>query len=326
LRKFHSRTCPCCGACTCTHVHLLLPRTCASYVDIAFSSLYWCLQYTLQHTATHCNTLQHTATHCNTLQHSVTHCSTHCNAHILLLLPRPCARYVDISSILVCQLVFTTHNARLCNTLQHTATHCKTLQDTAIHCNTVQYSAIHAYSSSPPTRELRMSMSRFCLSTGVCNINCNTLQHTATHCNTLQHSTTHCNTLQHTTTHCNTLQHTATHYNTLQHTATHAPSLSFACHRHVRVSLYRCLQHALNTLQHTSTHRTKLQLTDPPYASHVKHRIIVSLPVSAISFQHTARHYRIVHCIVVSLLAYATRCSAKQHHYIYVYICIHVHI
>jgi len=27
-------------------------------------------QWTLQHTATHCNTLQHTATHCNTLQHT----------------------------------------------------------------------------------------------------------------------------------------------------------------------------------------------------------------------------------------------------------------
>ena len=38
-----------------------------------------------------------------------------------------------------------------------------------------------------------------------CTLNCNTLQHTATHtsarCNTLQHSATHCNTLQHTATH-----------------------------------------------------------------------------------------------------------------------------
>jgi len=32
-------------------------------------------QYTLQHSATHCNTLQHTATHCNTLQHTATHCN-----------------------------------------------------------------------------------------------------------------------------------------------------------------------------------------------------------------------------------------------------------
>jgi len=35
------------------------------------------LQYTLQHTATHCNTLQRTATHCNTLQRTATHCNTH---------------------------------------------------------------------------------------------------------------------------------------------------------------------------------------------------------------------------------------------------------
>jgi len=76
-------------------------------------------------------------------------------------------------------------------------------------------------------------------------VDCNTLQHaashrttlqlTATHRNTLQHTATYCNTLQcagmpqHmrelisymlTATHCNTLQHTATHCNTLQHTAT----------------------------------------------------------------------------------------------------------
>jgi len=33
-------------------------------------------------------------------------------------------------------------------------------------------------------------------------INCNILQHTATHCNALQRTATHCNTLQHTATHC----------------------------------------------------------------------------------------------------------------------------
>ena len=42
-------------------------------------------------------------------------------------------------------------------------------------------------------------------------MDCNTLQHNATHCNTLQHTATHCNTRQHTATHCNTLQHTAAH-------------------------------------------------------------------------------------------------------------------
>ena len=48
-------------------------------------------------------------------------------------------------------------------------------------------------------------------------LQCNTLQHTATHCNTLQHTATHYNTLQHTATHCDTLQHTATHFNTRCH-------------------------------------------------------------------------------------------------------------
>ena len=31
------------------------------------------IDYTLQHTASHCSTLQHTATQCNTLQHTATH-------------------------------------------------------------------------------------------------------------------------------------------------------------------------------------------------------------------------------------------------------------
>ena len=41
--------------------------------------------YTLQHTATHCNTLQHTATHCNTLQHTA-RCGyfATCNIHACL--------------------------------------------------------------------------------------------------------------------------------------------------------------------------------------------------------------------------------------------------
>jgi len=64
--------------------------------------------YTLQHTATHCNTRPHTATHGHTLQLSATHCNTlqhtatHCNA-------RP-------------------HTATQCNALQHTAAHCCSLQ------------------------------------------------------------------------------------------------------------------------------------------------------------------------------------------------------
>ena len=81
------------------------------------------LTYTLQHTATHCNTLHHTAprrnnefneisdvhtaTHCNTLQHTATHCTT-------------LQQWIQWN-------IWRTH----CNTLQHTATHCNTLQLTA---------------------------------------------------------------------------------------------------------------------------------------------------------------------------------------------------
>ena len=74
-------------------------------------------------------------------------------------------------------------------------------------------------------------------------VDCNTLQHTATHCNTLQHTATHGKNWyvyvcvfvcvfalvgwqQHTATHCNTRQHTATHGNTLQHTASVLLSVS----------------------------------------------------------------------------------------------------
>jgi len=83
-------------------------------------------------------------------------------------------------------------------------------------------------------------------------MNCNTLQHTATHCNTLQHTAICCGTLKtqcqtfatYTATYCHTLPRshtltcshkcsalhlTSTHCSTLQHTATHcntpAPSL-----------------------------------------------------------------------------------------------------
>ena len=54
-------------------------------VSILTLSMLTC-EYTLQHTATHCNTLQHrvysvwvcslVSTHCNTLQHTATHCNT----------------------------------------------------------------------------------------------------------------------------------------------------------------------------------------------------------------------------------------------------------
>jgi len=52
-------------------------------------------------------------------------------------------------------------------------------------------------------------------------LQCNTLQHTATHCSAPQHNATQCNTMQHNATHCNTMQRTATQCNALQHTDKH---------------------------------------------------------------------------------------------------------
>ena len=99
--------------------------------------------YTLQHTATHCNTLQHTATHHKDkssyaywlLQHTAKYCM-HCNAL------QHTATSANIS-----------HPTRLChcNTLQHAATHCNALQHTAnirhptrlCHYNTLQHTAAY---------------------------------------------------------------------------------------------------------------------------------------------------------------------------------------
>jgi len=113
--------------------------------------------FTLQHTATHCNTLQHTATHCNTLrnalQHTATHCNTlqrsarHCNTlqHTATHCKRTILLIWEIMPIfresLSCLKISTTH----CNTLQHTATHCNTLQHTTTHCNTLQRTAPGQY-------------------------------------------------------------------------------------------------------------------------------------------------------------------------------------
>ena len=69
--------------------------------------------YTLQHTATHCNTLQHTAAHHTILQHTAPHCNT------------------------------LQHIASNCNTLQRAATHCNVLQHTATCCNTLRHAATH---------------------------------------------------------------------------------------------------------------------------------------------------------------------------------------
>ena len=92
--------------------------------------------FTLQHTATGCNTLpcttlQHAATHCNTLHHAATHCITpqhnasHCNT---------------VSQVRVHRQRRQRTAATDCgNTLQHTATHCNTLHHTEIHCINLQH-------------------------------------------------------------------------------------------------------------------------------------------------------------------------------------------
>ena len=78
---------------------------------------------TLQHTATRCNTLQHAATRCNTLQHAATRCNS---------LFRN--RTSNVGSL------FGATTASHRNTLQHTASQCHTLQHTATHSITLQQS------------------------------------------------------------------------------------------------------------------------------------------------------------------------------------------
>jgi len=102
--------------------------------------------YSLQHTATHCNTLQHTATHCNTLRHTAT----------------------------------------LCDTLQHTATHCNTLQHIATHCNTLQHTATHCTHDALKKMKTDRACSlqhivTHCNTLQHTTTHCNTRQHTATH-------------------------------------------------------------------------------------------------------------------------------------------------
>jgi len=100
---------------TCYCMCILILLGAQGHVVAVMANAYQRLEdwYTLQHTATHCNTLQHTATHCDTLQHTATHCNT------------------------------LRHTATHCDALQHTATHCHTLRRTATHCNTLQHTATH---------------------------------------------------------------------------------------------------------------------------------------------------------------------------------------
>jgi len=102
----------------CCSVLQCVSHCVAVYCGVLQYIVVCCLQRTLQHNATQCNTPQHTArhtaTHCNALQHAATHCIGH----------------VDVVSALQ-------------RTLQHTATHYNTLQHAATHCNALQHAATH---------------------------------------------------------------------------------------------------------------------------------------------------------------------------------------
>ena len=95
--------------------------------------------YTLQHTATHCNTLQHAETaswlantHCHTLQHTAMHfntqqrTATHCNAL------QHTASYCNTQKP---QVHSRAHAATQWKMLERAATYCNTLQHTTTHCN-----------------------------------------------------------------------------------------------------------------------------------------------------------------------------------------------
>jgi len=89
-----------------------------------------------------------------------------------------CARFGMLQCVAVC-----------CSVLQCDAVCCSVLQCVAESSSVLQCIVDLAHVSPSPT-----------------SYYCNALQHAATHCidcNTLQHNATHCNTLQHTATHCN---------------------------------------------------------------------------------------------------------------------------
>ena len=92
-----------------------------------------CDGYTLQHTATHCNTLQHTATHCNILQHTAAYCSMLQNTATRPRIGAPRLQHT-VTHAIHCNTNTVTRRG---NTMQHTATH-------ATPCNTLQHTHGHA--------------------------------------------------------------------------------------------------------------------------------------------------------------------------------------
>jgi len=243
---------------------------CKDSKEWALSSLYLRIWYTLQRTATHCDTLQHTVTHGNSKESALS------------------SLYLWILDI-----VFTNfrHTATHCNALQHTAARCITLQEFAqLVAAEARSHVAAALSADIPTHththtSIHTNIHRHIhiLSNGSSMLN---LQYTkivelilATQCNTLQHTATHCNAqrfervgsiaivftdLRYTATHCNTLQHTATHLEKLCSRGNADVALQVHIQKNSRSLLnspYTCLSTHCNTLQHTATHCNTLQHT-----------------------------------------------------------------
>jgi len=109
---FDSICCVCIIVCVgvCVYVYVCM----CAYVGVwrdSYIYLIFCLNFLMQHTATHCNTLQHTATHCNTLQHT--------DSYIYLIW---CLNFLAVC----------------CRVLQSVAVCCIVLQSVAVCCSMLQ--------------------------------------------------------------------------------------------------------------------------------------------------------------------------------------------
>jgi len=129
-------------------------------------------EYTLQHTAAHCNTLQHIATHYNTLHSHCKHIAAHWNEAI------------NSTSLARYQLLAQS---------QSLARVVRVLPCVAVCCSVPKYVAV-------PWQWTWQNRALQCVAK--CSLNMflawHTLitRHTATRCNTLQHAATRCNTLK----------------------------------------------------------------------------------------------------------------------------------
>ena len=98
-----------------------------SYVShnsfICRAQLISCVHYTLQHTATHCNTLQHNAL----------------RSHEVSWVWDMIDWLMGFDVLISVTWLRSHQNIMWRDSLQHTATHCNALQRTATHCNTLHY-------------------------------------------------------------------------------------------------------------------------------------------------------------------------------------------